>query len=628
VTTIAVDSSWCVALGDVDGDGALDAVLGPGTLHLNRSPWIANNLAAHALPNDAAHLRWVSATPVAPNHVRVSLRAVDDESDPVWIRGEYQFEGAPTWTPMALAAGGAVAGPFDASPGGVAHDLDWDVTTVPFDRRALVVRLQVLSSPRRAGEIAFVPQYLASVGRVTPHRPSLDVSPASIVFPTVTVGDTVITPIVVANPGNVDLVVQSMTASDPAIDVLAVAGLTVAAGAQQLVPVRLAPRDATPRAGTIHIVGNDPARPSADVAYTSDVRALAFTTQLLAVAPELPLGEAATVVVTPGSGVRIETGWVFYRAHGAAAFADSARLVPQGANFIALVPSGAVTEAGLDYYVRAEKQRRHPHRSRNGARHVLHAAGRVARPRRGARRCRRARRLPGGSRGADRRRAPDGAEYDSGAVFYRMGGSAAYDSLPLVLTEVSPGTIAPAASIPADAVGAARARLLGARDHAHAHAHRSAGDARGFAQVDSRHRGPAHGALDPRRRARIGSCPCRSTSIFPRRRHSRRCCRISRNSDRRTWRAGAATATCRRSATTSRSPAPATRGCTPSPVARSGWCARPPTRSIRRRCRGARPPTDAPYVVTLDPGWNPARRSVRVPGRVERRHGDRDHPAR
>src|SRR4029079_4709903 len=44
VATIAVDSSWCVALGDVDGDGALDAMLGLGELHLNRSPWIVNNL--------------------------------------------------------------------------------------------------------------------------------------------------------------------------------------------------------------------------------------------------------------------------------------------------------------------------------------------------------------------------------------------------------------------------------------------------------------------------------------------------------------------------------------------------------------------------------------------------------
>ena len=103
------------------------------------------------------------------------------------------------------------------------------------------------------------------------------------------------------------------------------------------------------------IASNDPARPTLDVAVGVDVRDLVFQTQLLAVAPQLPLGQAATVVVTPAPGVASRAAGCFIgRAARSRVRRQLARSCARGSNFIALIPSQSVNEAGLEYYVRVE----------------------------------------------------------------------------------------------------------------------------------------------------------------------------------------------------------------------------------------------------------------------------------
>jgi len=465
--TIATDSSWSVVLADVDADGDLDAVAGNSALYSNRSPWIARDGgASRPLPNNAAHLRRVSATNTAPNRVTLAFEAEDAESDALSIRGEYQLSGTPQWQPMDLGAGSPSAGPFTTSPTGIAHTLDWDVTRIPFDRREVVVRLRAISPPRRAGDMAFVPAYLRNVGQVVPVRPSLAAAPALLTFPTVTLGDTVQVTLQISNTGNRDLIIESIAVPVPEIVIGAAPGLTIPPGQHQDVSVRLAPRSPLSASGPIRITANDPARPSLDIAIATDVRDLTFQTQLLAVAPELPLGQAATVVVTPGPQVRIEGGWVFYRPRGATTFADSSRLVRQGSNFIALIPSQGVTEAGLEFYVRVENSgvtRTDP--AKAPADIIFYP---VASPTTIT-----AHAIPDARDAFPEERATpvvvtllDGTQFVEGALYYRAGGTAAYDSVALEPREVAPGVVSPAATIPAEDVGPrgiefwARARTL------------------------------------------------------------------------------------------------------------------------------------------------------------------------
>jgi hypothetical protein len=455
-STVPVDSSWSAVLADLDRDGDLDAVLGNSAWFANRSPWIAREGGATRwLPNNPAHLRRVHATRAAANHVTLAFDAVDVESDPLTIVGEYQFRGASPWQPLALGAGGAHAGPFATAPGGLAHTVDWDVTRVPFDRRDVVVRLRAVSGASRVGLIGFVPAYLENVGRVIPVRPSIAATPPALAFATVTLGDTVEVPLTIANTGNQALVIPSITTPSPAITVLSVIPLTVPPDSSRLLTVRLAPRAPLVAPGPIVIASNDPARPTLDVAVGVDVRDLVFQTQLLAVAPQLPLGQAATVVVTPAPGVRIESGWVLHRPSGAIAFADSSPLVRQGSNFIALIPSQSVTEAGLEYYVRVENSdvtRTDP----PGAPATVHFYP-VAAPtavtsasavpdERGV--------FPAGRATPIVVTLPAGAEFVEGAIHYRAGGAAVEDSAALEVRESSPGFVAPVAAIPAEAVGA------------------------------------------------------------------------------------------------------------------------------------------------------------------------------
>jgi len=82
------------------------------------------------------------------------------------------------------------------------------------------------------------------------------------------------------------------------------------------------------------------------------VRGLDFVGRVLGTPLRVPLGESFVVVATPGPGVRVEGGHLFYRVSGVGAAFDSVALTPLATDFIAAVPSEAVTERGVDYYLR------------------------------------------------------------------------------------------------------------------------------------------------------------------------------------------------------------------------------------------------------------------------------------
>src|SRR5262249_9799070 len=102
------------------------------------------------------------------------------------------------------------------------------------------------------------------------------------------------------------------------------------------------------------IVSNDPVTPRRRVDLHLDVRGLDFTTRVLGDPDSVTAGVSFIVVVTPKPGVRIEQGQVFYRVSGSASPFDSLALTPLATDFIAAIPAAAVTERGVDYFVRVE----------------------------------------------------------------------------------------------------------------------------------------------------------------------------------------------------------------------------------------------------------------------------------
>ncbi|MBN2070074.1 MAG: VCBS repeat-containing protein [Candidatus Krumholzibacteriota bacterium] len=355
------DMTTCVFPGDVDLDGDIDVIFGnspSGELFLGKqapafkgSPLSPTN----HLPNNSAFLRSVDVREIARNRYLVTLKAIDVESDQVWIVPEYQFEGMPEWYSVDVVGSSGKIGPLTASPEGIEHQFDWDVSSLPFDDRDIILRLKTISDPKRVSLIQQIPSYMKNVGPIEPSRPELTVPEHLISFPTITVGDTTLFDMTVLNTGNELLSITGVSFPSTEIRLGLEIPVNIDPGGRAGIEVFLEPRIDTEISGPLMIESNDPLTPVTAIQVETDIRALRVESNLLTPTPRVPLGEAVTVVVSPFPDVRIEQGYLHHRPGGnGGTFNDSIPLSKYGDDFIAVVPGTAVTEGGLEYYIKIE----------------------------------------------------------------------------------------------------------------------------------------------------------------------------------------------------------------------------------------------------------------------------------
>jgi hypothetical protein len=349
----------CLALEDVDGDGDLDLPWGmcpwTGLLPGLRNPPYKGDPTAptRQLPNSDAFLSRVRITPAGANRYSIRLTAIDVESDPVWLVPEYQLRGASAWNAADLAGWAHRAGPLAATPEGTEHELDWDVTSLPINNRPVVLRLRTVSNPRRVGTVQRIPSYLAEAGPLKVLRPVLATSMASLAFTGVTAGDSVERGFVLRNAGTALLEVTGIeTPADMVCDLQV--PINVPPGDSVAANLTFKPIGAVDRVSLLRIASNDPLRPVAEIEITASARDVTFLTRPAVADAVPPLGEPLLIMVIPDPGVNLSRGAVYYRSAEASAGAPYTRVTMSrflGTSLLGTIPGDAITEGGVAYYV-------------------------------------------------------------------------------------------------------------------------------------------------------------------------------------------------------------------------------------------------------------------------------------
>jgi ELWxxDGT repeat protein len=265
---------------------------------------------------------------------------------------------------------------------------------------------------------------------ITVETPRLD-------FPPVTLGDWGQATLLIENRGRVPLTIEDVRLPSSALRHDHEVPWDVPPGERSVITFFLESRVPLDASGEIQLMTNDPHRPETAVHVVGRVVDLEIEPPVLVpTAEEVPLGESVTVLVLPAPDVRIEEGFLFHRAAGAAAF-DSIRLVehPFGKDWQATIPEADVTELGIDYYVKVKNsgfEVTHPLTAPDSVirQNVQPPGAIVTRPQ--------PTQETGFLEGREIRvlvEIPKGSRFDAGTLKYRRGGETRYDSVAVVAAE-------------------------------------------------------------------------------------------------------------------------------------------------------------------------------------------------
>jgi hypothetical protein len=355
------DRTRGVVLGDVDADGDVDLVCGNAgrsTLYRNeRNPVLKGDPAApqNHLPNNSAFATAVSFAHADTNLYRVSARLFDVESDPVWIVAEYQFDGAPQWFPAVLDNQPSGIGPLPTSPDGVAHTIHWDVSTVPFDSRDVILRLRVVSVPQRVSPMQHIASHTIRIGSIEPVRGELAVSTTSLSFTTVTLGDTTSAALSLWNRGKSLIRVTNLQPTSTNTHIDQSAPFSIASGGRVDLTLFYAPLDAGSDPGALRIESDGLLTPIVIVDLDAVVRRVNFIVTNLYPQGEISQGVELSIAAVMADSVHADSALVFFRKGGAKAFRD-VRLTqiadPVNEQYVGGVPADSISSRGVEYYVK------------------------------------------------------------------------------------------------------------------------------------------------------------------------------------------------------------------------------------------------------------------------------------
>jgi hypothetical protein len=192
------------------------------------------------------------------------------------------------------------------------------------------------------------------VMRWSPDRPVAN-SPQTLTLPRATVGDVVSRTFFVGNEG-LRLLHLSELRAPPSMQVSRSGPFDLSWQESAPETLTFAADSAGAFADSLVLVSNDPNTPRRQVALSFEVLALDFSAHVLGDPAEVPLGTSFVVVTTPDPGVGIQGATLFYRVAGPGGAFDSLAFTPLATDFIASVPAVAVTENGVEYYVRVRNK--------------------------------------------------------------------------------------------------------------------------------------------------------------------------------------------------------------------------------------------------------------------------------